>query len=102
MSVASEYFIKWPTVKAVVRADQDTTARFLYEEIYAQFGPSAEFLTDNGGHFDNVTFTNFCAMVRTKHKFASPYHPQTNGQMERFNGTLVKALKKLSMSFPRN
>jgi hypothetical protein len=102
MLVATEYFTKWPIVKAVQKADQETTARFLYEEIYAQFGPPSEFLTDNGGHFDNITFANFCAMVRTKHKFSSPYHPQTNGQVERFNGTLVKALKKLSMSFPRN
>lgn len=100
--VAVEYFTKWPIVKAVAKADQDTTARFLYEEVYAQFGPPTEFLTDNGSHFDNVTFANFCAMVQIKHKFSSPYHPRTNGLAERFNGTLVRALKKLSMDFPRN
>lgn len=84
------------------QADQDASGCFLYEEVYAQFGPPREFLTDNGVHFDNVTFANFCAMAQIKHKFSSPYHPQTNGLVERFNGTLVRALKKLAMNFSRN
>jgi hypothetical protein len=100
--VAMEYYTKWPIVKAVEKADQESTAKFLYEEIYAQFGPPAEFLTDNGTHFDNITMANFCAMARIKHKFSAPYHPQTNGLVERFNGTLVKALKRLASNFPRN
>lgn len=73
--VAVEYFTKWPIVKAVAKADQDTTAKFMYEEIYAQFGPPEEFLTDNGTSFDNVTIANFSAIMRIKNKFAAPYHP---------------------------
>jgi len=94
-----EYFTKWPIAKAVPKTDQETTAKFLYEDIFCQFGPLEEFLTDNGSHFDNVTFAIFVAMVNSKHKFSSPYHLQTNGLVEKFNGTSVNALKKLSVSF---
>ncbi|KAG2180555.1 hypothetical protein INT44_003559 [Umbelopsis vinacea] len=39
MMVASEHFTKWPIIKTVPKTDQEATAHFLYEEIYAQFGP---------------------------------------------------------------
>ena len=32
--------------------------------------------------------------ISFKHKLAAPYHPQTNGLTEKFNGTLCKALEK--------
>lgn len=99
--VAPEYFTKWPIVKALQKADQDTTAKSLYEDLYCQFGPPVEFLTDNGIQFDNQAFTKFCSLVNAHHKFSAPYHPQTNGLVEWFNGTLMTGLKKLSMSFPR-
>jgi hypothetical protein len=79
--VAVECFTEWPIVKAVAKADQDATAKFMDEEIYAQFGPPVELLTDNGSPFDNITIAKFCAMVQIKHKFAATYHPQPNGMV---------------------
>jgi hypothetical protein len=75
MMVAMEYFTKWPIVRAVEKADQESMAKFLYEEIYAQFGPPAEFLTDNGTHFDNITMANFCAMARNQAQALCPLTP---------------------------
>ena len=36
-----------------------------------------------------------------EHRVTSPYHPRTNGLTERFNGTLVTALKKHAENDPK-
>ena len=35
-----------------------------------------------------------------RHKFSTPYHPQTNGLTENFNGTLVNFLHKVTIDHP--
>jgi hypothetical protein len=41
---------------------------------------------------------HFLAIVKTHHKFTSPYRPSTNGQVEKLNGTIILAVKKLSLN----
>lgn len=98
--VAVESFTKWPVAVAYPCADAATTAQFLYHHIFCQFGPPTNLLSDNGTHFDNEMIDNFLNIVQTHHQFTSPYRPSTNGRCERMNGTLVIALKKLSMKEP--
>ena len=98
--VGMEYYTKWPVARAVVKADAANAVDFVYEEIMCQFGPPKILLTDGGKHFDNRFVDMLCEKVNTAHHFASPYHPETNGLVERFNGTLVKALKKLTIAEP--
>ena len=52
-------------------------------------------MTDQGTHFKNKLIDSLCEKFETKHRFSSPYHPQTNGMVERFNRTLCLALGKM-------
>lgn len=95
--VATEYLTKWPIAKAVVAADAVTVAKFIYEEIIICFGCPEIILTDQGLHFRNNFIAELMSLLKVKHKFSSPYHPQTNGLTERFNRTLCTSLKKMCL-----
>ena len=50
-------------------------------------------MSDNGKHFDNPKFRDFCAELGIKNYYSSPSHPQSNGQAEVTIRTLKAALK---------
>ena len=93
--VATEALTGWPIARAVPKADAATTAQFLHQDIILQYGLPETILTDQGSHFINKLITNINHILEVKHLRTSPYHPQTNGMTERFNGTLCRALARL-------
>jgi transposase InsO family protein len=46
-------------------------------------------LTDNGNGYRSKTWATRCAELGIRHSRTKPYHPATNGKVERFNRTLV-------------
>ena len=59
-----------------------------------KFGhPIKQILTDNHLNFKNKRLQKFCSDNNIKHVFSTPYHPQTNGIVERVNGTLITKLR---------
>ncbi|RVW52865.1 hypothetical protein CK203_089636 [Vitis vinifera] len=49
---------------------------------------------DNGPQFDSKTFRNFCSELNIWNSYSTPRYPQSNGQAEATNKTLITALKK--------
>ena len=49
---------------------------------------------DNRKQFDSQDFREFFHSVGTKLMFASVYHPQSNGTVERANGIIFTTIKK--------
>ena len=50
-------------------------------------------LTDNYGSFDSREMKAFYRQHNIKHIVSTPYHPQTNGIVERANGTIIAKLR---------
>ncbi len=48
--------------------------------------------SDNGSEFSNGILDAFCAQNNIKQIKGSPYYPQTNGSVERFNGTIKRLI----------
>ncbi len=94
--VAVDYFTKWPEAKAIPEATAKEVATFIYEEIICRHGCPKKILSDRGSHFNNQVIQEITERFRIKHKFSTPYHPKTNGLVERFNKTLCEALAKLT------
>src|SRR5436305_4805647 len=95
--VAMDYLTKWPEARAVSEATADATAQFLYEQIICQHGCPQIILSDRGTHFNNNTVKALTEKFKINHLLLTPYHPQTNGLVERFNRTLCESLAKLSL-----
>jgi len=55
------------------------------EVIFPRFGTPQMVISDRGSHFMDKTFRQFLAKHGVKHNVATPYHPQTNGQVETSN-----------------
>ena len=93
--VAMDYLTKWPEAQAVTHANAEATANFLYETIICRHGCPQKILSDRGAHFKNQMIEKLMQKFQIKHLFSTPYHPQTNGLVERFNRTLCESLAKL-------
>ena len=70
-----------------------TVAQDFCEHWVFHFGPLPHLLSDNGGQFTAKFFQDVCAILRIRKLFKTDYHPQTNGQVERFNRTILAGLR---------
>ncbi|XP_040362150.1 uncharacterized protein K02A2.6-like [Rosa chinensis] len=59
-----------------------------------RFGVPDTIVTDNGTQFDNDELSAYIENLGTRILYASPAHPQTNGQVEAVNKIIKKILKK--------
>ena len=91
-----DYFTKWPIAKALKKAITKAVSKFIYQKIICEYGCPEVLQSDRGTHFVNRVIEDLTEKFRIKHRLSSPYHPQTNGLVERFNQTLCEKLAKLS------
>ena len=66
-----------------------------------RFGVPKEVTVDNGKQFDCTTFRDFTTQLGTKLCFASVYHPQSNGAVERANEIIFAGIKKNITKLPK-
>src|ERR1051325_273134 len=93
--VVTDYLTKWPEAKAMREATAKNVVNFIYREIICRHGCPKIILSDRGTHFNNELVEGLCEKFEIKHQLSSPYHPQTNGLVERFNRTLCESLAKV-------
>jgi len=57
-------------------------------------------LSDNGPGYISQQFGDYLRLVGVRHILASPYHPQTNGKIERYHRTLKGELSLMPYGMP--
>ena len=66
------------------------------------YGWPEKIFTDQGRSFENNLIKELCGLAQVKKLHISPYHPETNGQHEHFNTTLINMLGTLPTHAKRN
>lgn len=88
MVTAINYGTGWACATAIQQTSA-SNAILLIKGIVKNHGVPEEMVTDNGTEFCLNEFLNHLAYLGVVHKRTSPYHPQTNGLVERVHGTLI-------------
>ncbi|XP_048235674.1 uncharacterized protein LOC125371185 [Ricinus communis] len=91
--VAVEHFSKWPEGQALCTDDVRVVCRFL-KKLFARFGTSRALISDRGTHFYNAQLEKVLRRYGVTHQFSTPYHPQTNRQVEVTNRDLKYILER--------
>ncbi|KAK3005160.1 hypothetical protein RJ639_017166 [Escallonia herrerae] len=92
--VAIDYFTKWAEAEALDTITEKKCEDFFWRAIVCRFGIRRVLVIDNGKQFVNLTFQTFCANLSIEQRFTSVAHPQSNGQTEVINCTLLQRIKK--------
>ena len=84
-------------VLAYVTCDQTvkTIAKFLYGGYISIFGALARFLSDRGASFLSNVIEELCKILGIKQLWTMPYHPQTNGLVEKSHQMIMCMIRKL-------
>jgi transposase InsO family protein len=85
----TDTFTKMVLTFATRNQTAQTIARLLVNHICYKYGVPAEILSDNGPCFAGELYRCICQFMGIRRIFTTPYHPQTNGQVERFNRTMI-------------
>ena len=92
--VAVDYVSKWVEAIPTRTCDANVVIKFVQENIFSRFGFSRAIISDGGKHFCNKMFEKLMRKYGITHKVATPYHPQTSGQVETSNKKIKNILEK--------
>ena len=107
--VVTDHFTRYAQCYVTRNQTALTVANELVNKYFTNYGWPDKILTDRGTSFKNELFHEICQMAQIKKLRTGSYRPQTNGQCDRFNKTLLnssRAAPKILLSaqcqFPKN
>ncbi|XP_048858505.1 uncharacterized protein LOC125725674 [Brienomyrus brachyistius] len=79
-----------------------TVVKFLIREVIPRFGIPTEISSDNGAAFVGKVTKLVVQQLRIKQRLGCVYHPQSQGMVQRVNGTLKQKLNKICATTKMN
>lgn len=90
--VVGDYFTKWTEAYPLPDHTAQTVADKLVCEFICRYGSPLRIHTDQGREFESNLFKRMCDIFEIEKSRTTPFHPQSDGMIERFNRTLQQML----------
>ena len=92
--VVGDYFTRWMEAYPIPNQEATTVAKKLVNEFFFRFSPPEQLHSDQGRNFESEIIAEICKLLGVVKSRTTPYHPQSDGLIERFNRTLLDMLAK--------
>ena len=100
--IVTNHFTKYAQGYVTSKQTAVIVAKTLWENFMVHYGWPEKILTDQGKSFKNNLIQELCELAQVKKLRTHPYHPETNGQCECFNATLIGMMGTLPTHAKRN
>ena len=88
-----DQFTKWVECVPLPSQTAEVTAKAAVDHFFSRFGYPFQVFSDQGRNFESKLFTSLCEVLEIHKARTTPYRPSANGQVERFNRTLMDAVR---------
>ena len=93
--VIEDHFTRYTQAYVTNNHTACTTARVLYNEFFSVFGFPRRLMSDQASEFTGQVISELCDLLGITKIRTLPYHPQTNGTVERVHQTLRRMIAKM-------
>ena len=93
--VLTDHFSRWQDALPIADATAETVAEALETRVFSYMGLPKRLHSDRGTQFESELMQELCDFWGVEKTHTTPYHPQSNGVVERGNRTLGDALRCL-------
>ena len=90
--VVFAYFTKWPEAYSLKNCEASTCMLALYAGFFLRFGLLQSLHSDQGRNFESLLVAELCKIAGITKSRTTPFHPRSDGQVERLNKTILQML----------
>ena len=98
--VTADYFTRWTEAYAIPNQEAVTVAKKMTDEFFLRFSPPEQLHSDQGRNFESTVIAEVCKILAIKKSRTTPYHPQSDGLVERCNRTILSMLATSASNNP--